>query len=146
MLTILVFTDSIADAALAAGLGSSVIIVFVHPTSKTAQVRHIVGGHILALVIGAAFASLFFVPALGEHPPAWTLGHIVLHDIGPALSLGVLILAMALTDTEHPPAAGTVLGMAFRPWDLEAVLVIIAAVAILGIFRGTLGNRLKDLV
>ena len=37
MLAILAFVDSLSDAALAAGLGSSVLIVFIHPTYHTAS-------------------------------------------------------------------------------------------------------------
>jgi len=58
----------------------------------------------------------------------------------------VLILVMALTGTEHPPAAGTVFTMATRPWGLEIMVVIIAAAVILAGFRAVLGHRLKDLL
>jgi hypothetical protein len=53
---------------------------------------------------------------------------------------------MALTGTEHPPAAGTVFTMATRPWGLEIMVVIIAAAVILAGFRAVLGHRLKDLL
>ena len=47
----------------------------------------------------------------------------------------MLIFVMAVTDTEHPPAAGTVLAMATRPWDIKIVAVIIAAVLLLAVVR-----------
>ena len=140
MLAILAFTDSISDAALAAALGSSVIIVFVHPSSRAASIRSLCGGHLLALGIGSAFALLLFTPTV----EAYLEGASLVRDAGLAASVGVLILAMALTDTEHPPAAGTVLAMANRPWDLETVVVIITAAVILAGFRRVLGRRLKS--
>ena len=142
MLAILAFTDSISDAALAAGFGSSVIIAFVHPSSRYVSVRSICGGHLLALVIGTACSFLFFVSPVAER----LTGTPLAHEAGLAASLGVLILAMALTDSEHPPAAGTVLAMATRPWNPETVLVIIAAAAILVGFRRLMGHRLDDLI
>ena len=142
MMVILAFTDSISDAALAAALGSSVIIVFVHPSSRSAAVRSICGGHMLALGIGSACSFLFFTSPVADRLTAAPL----LPEVGLAISIGALILSMALTDTEHPPAAGTVLALAVRPWNLETVIVIIAASAILATFRQLLGHRLKDLI
>ena len=142
MLAILAFTDSISDAALAAGFGSSVIITFVHPSSRYVSVRSICGGHLLALCIGTGFSFLFFDSPAAELLAATPL----IQDAGLAAALGVLILAMALTDAEHPPAAGTVLAMATRPWNPETVLVIIAAAAFLVGFRHLMRHRLDDLI
>ena len=44
MLVVMLMVDSVADAVLAAGLGSSAVIVFVHPNSSSAALRHLVGG------------------------------------------------------------------------------------------------------
>jgi len=142
LLAILAFTDSVSDAALAAGLGSSIVVVFVHPSSGAATIHSLCGGHLLALAIGSVFALLFFTPRV----PSYLESQSLVHDAGLAAAVGILILVMALTDTEHPPAAGTVFAMATRPWDLEIVVVIIAAAVILAGFRTILGRRLKDLL
>ena len=39
-LAVLLLVDSVADAILAAGLGSSAVIIFVHPNSSGAALRH----------------------------------------------------------------------------------------------------------
>ena len=57
----------------------------------------------------------------------------------------MLIFVMAVTDTEHPPAAGTVLAMATRPWDIKIVAVIIAEILPLAVVRRLIGHRLHDL-
>ena len=113
MLAILVFVDSLSDAALAAGLGSSVVIVFIHPSSHAAQARSVIGGHGLAILVGSALSLvLFAAPVAG-----FLEDKILVKDLSLALSVGVLIMMMAATDTEHPPAAGTVLGLSTRSWD-----------------------------
>jgi hypothetical protein len=47
MLVILIFVDSLSNAALAAGLASSVVTLFVHPSNRIASIRSLCGGHIL---------------------------------------------------------------------------------------------------
>ena len=106
MLVLLLFFDSLSQAALAAGLGSSVITVFVNPSNRTASTRSVVGGHSLALLLGSAFSVLLFAA-----PVETFLDDLsVVRNLSLAVSVGLLILAMAITDTEHAPAAGTVLG------------------------------------
>ena len=141
MLAVLLFVDSLSQAALAAGLGSSVVILFVHPTSHAATPRSLVGGHGLALLLGSAFSVLLFAAPVDTF----------LQDLSPvrnlslAASLGLLILVMAVTDTEHPPAGATVLGMATRPWELQTTAIIICAVLLLAVGHRLLRSRLRDL-
>ena len=69
-----------------------------------------------------------------------------LRDLSLAVSVGLLILGMAITDTEHPPAAGTVLGMATRPWDTQTFMIIIGAVLLLAVIQRLLRSHLRDLL
>ncbi|MFQ6025907.1 MAG: HPP family protein [Dehalococcoidia bacterium] len=141
MLVILIFVDSLADAALVAALGGSVLIVFVHPNSHAAKPRSLVGGHFLAMLIGSLTALVLFAM-----PVQASLGNArVLFDLGLAGSLGLLILVMAITDTEHPPAAGTVLGVASQPLDFKTVVIIISAVLLLFALQWFLKPYLQDL-
>ncbi len=52
MFAVLLFVDSFSDAALVAALGASVVIIFVHPTSKLGAPRTLVGDHLLGLLVG----------------------------------------------------------------------------------------------
>ena len=63
-----------------------------------------------------------------------------------AASVGVLVIMMAVTDTEHPPAAGTVLGMSTRTWDSEIFAVIVGAVLLLAVIKRVLRRYLRDLI
>ena len=66
MLAILVFVDSLSDAALAAGLGSSVVIVFIYPSSHAAQARSLIGGHGLAMLVGSALSLVLFAAPVAD--------------------------------------------------------------------------------
>jgi len=65
-LTILLFVDSLADATLAAALGSSIVILFVHPSASAARARSVIGGHTLALLIGVGVSLLISNSPTGE--------------------------------------------------------------------------------
>lgn len=155
MLAVLLLTDSLSDAALAAGLASSVIILFMHPSSRAATPRALVGGHMLALGVGSGLSLLFFSTdgvSVLEHITLVEKGMPIIEGVGLlrvlplAASVGILIVMMAVTDTEHPPAAGTVLGVASRAWDLHTTAVIIGAIVLLVCIKVVLHRYLRDLV
>ncbi len=142
MLAVLLLVDSVADAVLAAGLGSSAVIVFVHPNSRRATLRHLIGGHLHGLVIGVAASLLLFhssllpVPADMYH---WAA------DVAAAVALGVVILVMAITDTEHPPAAATGMGFALQSFELTVIALFAAGVLLLAFSKILLRGALRDL-
>lgn len=142
MLGVLLLVDSVADAVLAAGLGSSAVIVFVHPNSSSGALRHLVGGHIIGLAVGAATSLIMFhsgwLPlSVDTHP--WAA------DIGAAITLGVVILLMSATDTEHPPAAATGLGFALQSLQVSLVVLFVAAVLLLAVSKVVFRRGLRDL-
>ena len=57
-----------------------------------------------------------------------------------------MIVLMAITDTEHPPAAGTVLGMSTRVFDPSIFAIIIGAVIVLAVMKRILRRYLRDLI
>ncbi len=99
-------------------------------------------GHSWALVVGSAFALLMFSSPVGDFL-SQTKGLI---DPELVLPVGILILIMAVTDTEHAPAAGTVLGISMRPWSLHTTAIIIAAVLLLAALKFLLRSQLRDLI
>ncbi len=141
ILAVLLFVDSLSNAALAAGLGSSVVILFLHPSSQAAKGRSVVGGHAMALAIGSVFSLLLFATPVESFLQNLPL----IRNLALAVSVGLLMLVMAATDTEHPPAAGTVLGIATRSWEFQIALIIIVAVLLLAIIKLFLGEHLRDL-
>ena len=142
MLGVLLLVDSIADAVLAAGLGSSAVIVFVHPNSSSAAIRHLVGGHILGLAVGALASFILFHAGWVPDPG---VSHHWVADAVAAVTLGVVILLMSATDTEHPPAAATGLGFALQSLETTLVLLFVAAVLMLAVSKVIFRRALRDL-
>ena len=142
MLAVLLLVDSFSDAAIAAGLASSVLIVFMHPSSHSATARSLIGGHVLGLLIGSVFSLLLFSGHFDFFPGEVT----ILRNIALAFSVGILIFLMAVSDTEHPPAAGTVLGIATKAWDPVTTSIIVGAVLLLAFIKYLLHRYLHDLI
>ncbi len=92
MLIILIFVDSLSNAALAAGLASSVVTLFIHPSLRVASTRALCGGHILALLIGSAFALLSTAGPVKD----LMLDVPLFSDLGLALVVAILIFVMAV--------------------------------------------------
>lgn len=141
MLAILTFVDSLSTAAIAAGLASSVVGIFISPSNPTARIRSVVGGHGMALFLGSLFSVFLFLGPieafLGER-------EVLLH-LSFAAAVGLSMLLMAITNCEHPPAAGTALGMASREFDVLIFFSIIGAVALLAVMKLALRPQLRDL-
>ena len=142
MFVVLSMVDSLSDAALAAGLGSSALIVFINPSNRSASPRSMIGGHFQGVLIGLGFSFLLFSSPLEDFATSSTLlrGGVL------AVSVGTLMLVMSTTDTEHPPAAGTVLGIAAKAWDPITISIIIGAVLLLAFIKFLLHRYLHDLI
>ena len=142
MVIILLFVDSLATAAIAAGLGSSVVGIFINPSGTTARLRAVIGGHTMALLIGTAFSFVLFTGGM----ESFITDNTQYLDLAMAFSVGLLILVMAVTDTEHPPAAGIVIGMTGREWTPEVFGAILGALVLLGVIKMVLRRQLRDLL
>ena len=143
MLIVLMLVDTVADAALAAGLASSVFIVFLTPGARRANLRHLIGGHLHGLAVGVLGATVLFHSHLIPFPDdlsRWTVSIIA------AVCMGLVILLMAVTDTDHPPAAATTLGFALRDLDWSLVGLFALAVLLLAGLKVVMRRWLKDLV
>ncbi len=108
--TILPFVKSLSSAAIAAGLGSSVVSIFINPNGTTARLRAMVGGHTMALLLGSVFSFILFAGSI----ETFTVDHNQFHALIMALSVGLLFLVMTIADTDHPSAGGIAIGMAIR--------------------------------
>ena len=63
-----------------------------------------------------------------------------------AFTVGLLILVMGTTDTEHPPAARIVIEMASRRWTPEVFGGILGSIVLLGVIKLVLRRHLPDLL
>ena len=140
MALILHFVGFLARGAIVAALGASTFIVFTMPNYVTAQPRRLIGGHIVGLLCGFLCYYAFLTGPLGEidvEPMLWIAGGI---------SVGLSIFVMAITNTEHPPAAGPALGIVAHEWTFQTIIFIVVFAVSLAIVRRLLRRHLRDLV
>ncbi|MFC1966105.1 HPP family protein [Chloroflexota bacterium] len=128
--------------AIVAALGASTFIIFAMPKAVTAQPRRLIGGHIVGLLCGLLCYYVFQAWSSGEQSQNW----LILLRIDAAVAVGLSIFIMAITNTEHPPAAGTALGVVAHEWTYETIIFILVCAISLAIFGRLLRGYLKDLV
>ena len=138
MLAALFLVDSLSNAALAAGLAAS---IFINPYGRAAKLRSVGDGHSLTLVLGSTFSFLLFTGPVERFLDNTIKIRVVVF----AVLVGISILVMAISDTEHPPAAGTAIRIASRKWEPAIVGGIIGAVLVLAAFKILFQRCLKDL-
>jgi len=125
-----------------AAIGSTSFVLFVTPHSSTANPRHVIGGHLVALVVGSAFAVFSGTP-VGQN----LLAQIPLVlDVEAALAVALSIFLMAATDTEHAPAAGTALGVVVHGFGWGLILFVVSSAIMLSFVHTMLRPRLRDLL
>jgi CBS-domain-containing membrane protein len=93
----------------------------------------VIGGHLVGLVFGSAFALIPAQSALTQ-------------DLVYALAVGCAMLVMAVTNTEHPPAAGTALGVVIAGFSLPVVFGAVVGVGVLMLIQRLLRPMLRDLI
>ncbi len=124
---------SLERAVVISSIGATTFIVFMKPTNPFASPRSIIGGHLVGVLVGSAFALI-------PRSTPWVATVVC------ALAVGSALLLMAVTDTEHPPAAGTALSvvMAGGTWWV-AVLAVLTSAVLLSVFHRLLRPYLRDL-
>ena len=117
-----------------ASIGATAFIIFALPNNIAAEPKRIIGGHFLGFFIGSCFAIFPFIDIL-FFKAVWY-----------ALSIGITILFMVVLDFEHPPAAGTALGMTLVGYSSSAAMAILISVILLAFIGYITKPFLKDLV
>ena len=139
---ILYFFETLGGLVIVAALGASAFIVFAMPGSITAEPRRLIGGHTVGALSGSLCCYVFLISPLGK--PAIGGEHIFVWAC--ALSVGLSIFLMTITDTEHPPAAATALGIVACGWSYQEVIFVLSCAACLALARRFLRSYLRDLV
>ena len=130
LLTLVVLRQQ--NLVVAVSLAGTVFTVFTVPHKVSASPRVFVGGHFIGLAFGSLFA---LIPAQSA----------LVQDLIFALVVGCSMLMMAITNTEHPPAAGTALAVAIAGVSMRMVLGIAVGVGILALVHHLLKPLLRDL-
>jgi len=141
VMVLLYFVQAITQAAIVAALGASTFIVFAMPKMVTAQPRRVIGGHITGLISGIiCYYALLTGPA-GDYFQSID----IIHWFPAAMAVGLAIFLMTVFDFEHPPAAGTALGIVTAAWTWETVVFVIVFAAGLALAGFLLKKYLKNL-
>jgi CBS-domain-containing membrane protein len=124
---------NLGQAVIISSIGATTFIVFMKPRNAFATPRSVIGGHLVGVLVGGLLA-------LVPHRSSWAACLVY------ALAVGGALLVMAVTDTEHPPAAGTALSVASSggAWWI-AVLAVLTSAVLLSLFHRLLRPYLKDL-
>ena len=140
---ILYFINIFTNTAIVASLGATTFIIFAMPKYETAQPRRVIGGHIFGIIVGIL---CFYLYSHIQNENNFFLSYEMFKILIPAISVGLAIFTMVITNTEHPPAAGTALGITIQGCSYSTILVIISTILLLSLFKYLLKTWLKDLV
>ena len=126
---IVVLTVGKDKVVIIASMGATAFICFATPKSVSAQTKHVIGGHFIALICGAIFV-LTAMPYYVEFPSAVALA----------------VFLMVVFDVEHPPAAGTALAAVVNEVTLVNAAIIMIISVLITQCRYHMRNQLRDLI
>ncbi len=142
MFLILGFLSQIADAAVIASMGASCFICFLMPHSITARPRSLLGGYAVGTLSGIGFNALSHQAHVAAYLGTWQDPYILMA----ALAVGLSMIGMAITNTEHPPAAGLALGLVCDQVNGLTIIIILTGIIILTLIKTFLKPHLIDLM
>jgi len=141
LLAILLIEKGVSDGIIVVTIASSTATVFVVPHSIASSPRRVVGGHVFSVLVGLVlWGGLDLLT--GDAGSASNLQI----DVFGAAAVGLSVLVMATTNTEHPPAAGTAFGIMVVGLSFTFIAFILSAAVILSIVRLMLRDRLQNLL
>jgi CBS-domain-containing membrane protein len=129
---IVLYFLSLQHAVIIASIGATAFIVFAMPDSITAQARNVIGGQLVGLFFGFLF-SLLPQPAL--------IYSIIIYS----LAVGATIFTMVVIDTEHPPAAGTALGVVMTGISWDVFIAVSVSIILLSLIHKFFKPYIRDL-
>ena len=118
VLFVILLCLQLQNSIVTASIGATAFIIFTMPDSPAANTRNVIGGHLLGLGFGSACALI-------PHS-LWFHATLIY-----SLAVGLSIFSMVVLDMEHPPAAGTALGMAINGASWKISIALLASVVIL---------------
>jgi len=130
------------EIAVVASLGATAFIVFALPDKFTARPRHVIGGHLVGVLCGLLGAT---IAGLLSPDSAGVIWCDVVHGAGYAVAVGLAIFVMVVIDVEHPPAAGTALGVAVEGFSWQVAATVLGVAVFLSAVRFAFRRHLHDL-
>ncbi|MGB3341359.1 MAG: HPP family protein [bacterium] len=141
ILLILIFLNVLTHTAIIASLGATAFIVFTMPRAYSSGPKPLIGGYLIGIIVGCGCSLLstlrFTLP--------FFITLITSYTIFGALAVGIAIFLMAVTNTEHAPAAGISLGLVLNDWNYSTLLFVFTAVLFMAGLKELLRPILIDL-
>ena len=133
---VLIFLEQ-GEQVIVASLGATAFVVFALPNNLTAQPRNVIGGHIVGRICG--FMGYWLLSLLPN--PEQFVAEAGVH----AFAVGLAMFIMVVTDTEHPPAAGTALGAAIGGPGERLIISVLLFSIVFSVIRLLARKHLRDL-
>ena len=140
--TVLSLLDALHQTVLVAALGASAFIAFTMPHIEASRPRYLVGGYLVAIVVGCSASGAAGIAA--NSVPVAAIGLVPVACA--ALATGVAMLIMVCTDTEHPPAAALALGFVLNDWDPLTALTVFSGVVAIALIKESIKGAMIDLL
>ncbi len=142
LIAILMVQSALFSEAIVVSVASAAFTIFVFPDSIASTPRRVIGGQIVAILAGAIFFAILHTPTLESAAETINL----VPSVAAALAVGLSILIMVATNTEHPPAAGVALGIVIDPWQWSAIAFVLIGALALSIIRAVLRPKMINLL
>lgn len=136
----LLIFDIVDQPVIIASLGASGFVAFSAPQRRVAGPRHLIGGYIIGIAVGCALHYLAIFPAESY------VAQKALHLIACAIAFAVAMFLMAITNTEHAPAAGITIGFVINDWTGHTIIFVMIGIVMISGFQMLLKKKLIDLI
>jgi CBS-domain-containing membrane protein len=142
ILAVLVFLNVLTETAIITALGASAFIVFTMPNTYSSDPRRLIGGYLVGILVGMICLYFSTIEVISTFFMTQKMTLIIFG----AIAVGIAIFVMAITNTEHAPAAGIALGLVINEWNYLTLILIISAIVWLVSVRKLLKPYLIDLI
>ena len=139
---VLVFLDVLTHTATVAALGASSFIAFTMPAYDVSKPRFMIGGYLVGTSVGCFCHFLSLSPWMTALFVSQRTSSIVFG----ALSVGLAIFLMVITDTEHAPATSVALGLMLEKWDYRTLAFVLCGIILISALKWLLKPVLKNLL
>lgn len=138
MFLLLLFMSLREEPVIIASMGSTAFIIFATPKVVFAKPKNVIGGHLTGLICGL-IAALILKGDLGQ-------SDIVVKNIAYSLAVAASIFIMTAINFEHPPAAGTALGIAIHGWQWHVIVAVVVSAVLLSVAYSIAKKHLRNLI
>jgi len=141
ILVLLLYLNLFTQTSIIASLGATTFIVFTMPSAQPTQYRNLIGGYFNGIIVGIIASKTANLLLLNYAILSQRIFFIILGS----LAVGITILIMVITDTEHPPAVGMALSLVLSSWNYKTILFVFSAILLMSAIKKLLESILIDL-